>query len=243
MHVESSFRCSGFPCDPCHTVLRTHKLNGLARTPSGTATSPARRSSLFRTSMSLPIGDGATNLKELAKNPGAWKDRRRFSEGDGPNEAADWAKSRRWSSPLPMHARRMRGFRYVARLSPFACLIVRLRHGLPGAFPHSRALGPAIGRSPKPLELQRKEPLRWNECSGSSGADGNRNHDLFDANEALYQLSYSPVDVVVLRMTTRLTIPAVVNKCKSRVSRRRVGHVSTIFDNRPVVMEHRVETR
>lgn len=27
---------------------------------------------------------------------------------------------------------------------------------------------------------------------GFSGADGNRNHDLFDANEALYQLSYSP---------------------------------------------------
>lgn len=25
------------------------------------------------------------------------------------------------------------------------------------------------------------------------GADGNRNHDLFDANEALYQLSYSPI--------------------------------------------------
>ena len=26
------------------------------------------------------------------------------------------------------------------------------------------------------------------------GADGNRNHDLFDANEALYQLSYSPLE-------------------------------------------------
>ncbi len=75
----------------------------------------------------------------------------------------------------------------------------------------------------KTASEKRKEPLRWNECSGSSGADGNRNHDLFDANEALYQLSYSPVDVVVLRMTTRLTIPAAANKCKSRVSRRRVG--------------------
>ncbi len=45
---------------------------------------------------------------------------------------------------------------------------------------------------------KRKRPLRWNECSGLRGADGNRNHDLFDANEALYQLSYSPVDVAVL---------------------------------------------
>ena len=37
---------------------------------------------------------------------------------------------------------------------------------------------------------------------GFRGADGNRNHDLFDANEALYQLSYSPVDVAVLRIAT-----------------------------------------
>ena len=42
-------------------------------------------------------------------------------------------------------------------------------------------------------DMQRKSPLRWNECSGLSGANGNRNHDLFDANEALYQLSYSPI--------------------------------------------------
>ena len=40
---------------------------------------------------------------------------------------------------------------------------------------------------------QRKSPLRWNECSGLSGADGSRNRDLFDANEALYQLSYGPM--------------------------------------------------
>lgn len=37
-----------------------------------------------------------------------------------------------------------------------------------------------------------KSPPGWNP-EGSRGADGNRNHDLFDANEALYQLSYSPV--------------------------------------------------
>ena len=52
------------------------------------------------------------------------------------------------------------------------------------------------------VTAERKRPLRWNECSGLRGADGNRNHDLFDANEALYQLSYSPVDVAVLRIAT-----------------------------------------
>ena len=55
---------------------------------------------------------------------------------------------------------------------------------------------------------------RWNG-NGLSGADGNRNHDLFDANEALYQLSYSPVDVVVLRMTTRYTLVRPIPKRKS----------------------------
>ena len=29
-------------------------------------------------------------------------------------------------------------------------------------------------------------------ATGFRGADGSRNRDLFDANEALYQLSYSP---------------------------------------------------
>jgi hypothetical protein len=37
-----------------------------------------------------------------------------------------------------------------------------------------------------------KKGLRKNPENPASGADGNRNHDLFDANEALYQLSYSP---------------------------------------------------
>ena len=41
--------------------------------------------------------------------------------------------------------------------------------------------------------MGKKSPLRWNECSGLSGADGSRNRDLFDANEALYQLSYGPM--------------------------------------------------
>lgn len=45
--------------------------------------------------MSSPIGDSATNLKKLAKNPGAWKDGRRFSEDADPNGVADWVKSQR----------------------------------------------------------------------------------------------------------------------------------------------------
>lgn len=49
----------------------------------------------FCTSMSSPIGDSATNLKKLAKNPGAWKDGRRFSEDADPNDVADWVKSQR----------------------------------------------------------------------------------------------------------------------------------------------------
>ena len=51
----------------------------------------------------------------------------------------------------------------------------------------------------------KKGRSRWNG-NGLCGADGNRNHDLFDANEALYQLSYSPVDVVLLRRTTHDTL-------------------------------------
>lgn len=46
---------------------------------------------------------------------------------------------------------------------------------------------------------KRKSPLRWNECSGLSGADGSRNRDLFDANEALYQLSYGPKSCLATR--------------------------------------------
>lgn len=38
-----------------------------------------------------------------------------------------------------------------------------------------------------------KKGFRGNPGSLNRGADGNRNHDLFDANEALYQLSYSPM--------------------------------------------------
>ena len=63
---------------------------------------------------------------------------------------------------------------------------------------------------------------RWNG-NGLSGADGNRNHDLFDANEALYQLSYSPVDVVVLRMTTRYTLIRPFSKRKSACVSCRIG--------------------
>ena len=45
---------------------------------------------------------------------------------------------------------------------------------------------------PSPLMVKKNPPAV--ECRRVlRGADGNRNHDLFDANEALYQLSYSPV--------------------------------------------------
>ncbi len=54
---------------------------------------------------------------------------------------------------------------------------------------------------------------RWNGI-GLRGADGNRNHDLFDANEALYQLSYSPLDVALLRRTTQYTLIRPMSKCK-----------------------------
>lgn len=67
---------------------------------------------------------------------------------------------------------------------------------------------------------EKENPPGWNP-EGPRGADGNRNHDLFDANEALYQLSYSPVDVVLLRRTTSATIVLPLPKCKSASSRRR----------------------
>ena len=58
-----------------------------------------------------------------------------------------------------------------------------------------------------------KGQSRWNGI-GLRGADGNRNHDLFDANEALYQLSYSPLDVALLRRTTQYTLIRPMSKCK-----------------------------
>lgn len=67
---------------------------------------------------------------------------------------------------------------------------------------------------PETAENKRKSPLRWNECSGLRGADGSRNRDLFDANEALYQLSYSPLDVALLRRTTQYTLIRPMSKCK-----------------------------
>ncbi len=68
---------------------------------------------------------------------------------------------------------------------------------------------------PETAESKIKSPLRWNECSGLRGADGSRNRDLFDANEALYQLSYSPMYVTLLRKTTRNNIVRSVEKCNS----------------------------
>ena len=62
---------------------------------------------------------------------------------------------------------------------------------------------------------KRKSPLRWNECSGLRGADGSRNRDLFDANEALYQLSYSPMCVTLFSKTTLEILVRSVEKCNS----------------------------
>lgn len=62
---------------------------------------------------------------------------------------------------------------------------------------------------------QKKKPLRWNECSGLRGADGSRNRDLFDANEALYQLSYSPMCVTLFSKTTLEILVRSVEKCNS----------------------------
>jgi hypothetical protein len=55
----------------------------------------------------------------------------------------------------------------------------------------------------------------------TGGADGNRNHDLFDANEALYQLSYSPKWVLShMRVTTQDTL---AHTLVMRNSRRCIG--------------------
>ena len=86
-----------------------------------------------------------------------------------------------------------------------------------------------IGSGPPPVSLCSTAPAsggvwssgaknekgrsRWNGI-GLRGADGNRNHDLFDANEALYQLSYSPLDVALLRRTTQYTLIRPMSKCK-----------------------------
>ena len=61
---------------------------------------------------------------------------------------------------------------------------------------------------------QRKKPSGGGIPKGFRGADGSRNHDLFDANEALYQLSYSPLDVALLRRTTQYTLIRPMSKCK-----------------------------
>ena len=62
---------------------------------------------------------------------------------------------------------------------------------------------------------QRKKPSGGGIPKGFRGADGSRNHDLFDANEALYQLSYSPLGVVLLRRTTQFTVVRPPPKCKT----------------------------
>lgn len=46
----------------------------------------------FCTSLSSPIGDSATNLEKLAKNPGTWKEGQRFSEDASADDVSNWVK-------------------------------------------------------------------------------------------------------------------------------------------------------
>ena len=126
----------------------------------------------------------------------------------------------------------LNGFLEVGMYGDSAGLRLRGRCGRRGACVRTgvctvrRALESAYGNRKKcrnPRKTKRKSPLRWNECSGLRGADGSRNRDLFDANEALYQLSYSPLDVTLLRKATRNNIVRstvkrnLTPKCRTRV--------------------------
>ena len=51
-------------------------------------------------------------------------------------------------------------------------------------------------------ETKEKARCGGMNAAGFRGADGSRNRDLFDANEALYQLSYGPLDVTLLCKAT-----------------------------------------
>ena len=71
---------------------------------------------------------------------------------------------------------------------------------------HFRAQRPIVAKWRDINDFEEmKNPPGWNP-EGLRGADGSRNRDLFDANEALYQLSYSPLDVTLLRKATRNNI-------------------------------------
>ena len=78
-------------------------------------------------------------------------------------------------------------------------------------------------RTPPSPRMVKKNPPAVECRRVFRGADGNRNHDLFDANEALYQLSYSPLDVTLLRKATRNNIVRsavkrnLTPKCRTRV--------------------------
>lgn len=75
-----------------------------------------------------------------------------------------------------------------------------------------------VGKWRKTKEKARRGGMN---AAGFRGADGSRNRDLFDANEALYQLSYSPLDVTLLcRATLRTLVRSVYerNSVRSRVA-------------------------
>lgn len=123
----------------------------------------------------------------------------------------------------------LNGFLEVGMYGDSAGLRLRGRCGRRGADGAVRACGRAYARCeerwkvrvwesqemPETAENKRKSPLRWNECSGLRGADGSRNRDLFDANEALYQLSYSPMCVTLFSKTTLEILVRSVEKCNS----------------------------
>lgn len=88
---------------------------------------------------------------------------------------------------------------------------------------HFRAQRPIVAKWRDINDFEEmKNPPGWNP-EGLRGADGSRNRDLFDANEALYQLSYSPLDVTLLRKATRNNIVRstvkrnLTPKCRTRV--------------------------
>ena len=91
---------------------------------------------------------------------------------------------------------------------------------------HFRAQRPIVAKWRDINDFEEmKNPPGWNP-EGLRGADGSRNRDLFDANEALYQLSYSPLDVTLLRKATRNNI--VRSAVKRNLTPKCRTHVDTV---------------
>ena len=56
--------------------------------------------------------------------------------------------------------------------------------------------------------------IYYSGISCESGAEGSRNPDLFDANEALYQLSYSPIRCPTVAEQQKFTLACALAKRK-----------------------------